>query len=174
MYKNNDVIIKLIEKEDLEMRVKWINDPEIRSFLMFDWPTSKAKTEKWFNNQLLDDTKKNFTIFTEPNNKPIGMTGLIDINIKNRRAQFYLTIGEKEYWGKKIPDITIPMVLRYGFLELDLNKIYLYTLNNNERARRVYLRNGFKPEGVLKQHYYCVGNYQDLHMYGILREEYLK
>jgi RimJ/RimL family protein N-acetyltransferase len=101
------------------------------------------------------------------------MTGLIDINERHQRAQFYITIGEKSYWGRRMADEVIPLVLRYGFVELNLNRIYLYTLPNNGRARKVYERNGLSHDGVLRQHYYCVGQFQDLTVHSALRHEWL-
>lgn len=141
---------------------------------MFDWPLSLSKTEKWFQNQLFDDTKRNFSIIHKESGKLIGMTGLLDISLRHSKAQFYMTIGEKEFHGQRIADENISLVLEYAFEELGLNKVYLYTININERARHVYLRNGFKPEGVLRQHYFCVGVLQDLHVYGILKNEWFE
>src|SRR5690606_20150728 len=149
MLKSKNIYLRPLEKEDLKYRVEWVNDENIRESLMFDWPLSMANTEKWFQNQLFDDTKRNFSIIDNKTENVIGMTGLIDISLKHRRAQFYMTIGNKDYWGKRLPDENIPLVLEYGFKELGLNKIYLYTINVNEKARHVYKRNGFKPEGIL-------------------------
>lgn len=166
------ITLRLLERKDLEKRVEWVNNPLIRKTLMFDWPISTSKTEKWFDNQLLDNTKRNFSIIHKLDNKLIGMTGLIDINIRHLRAQFYLTIGDEIYQGRKLPDEIIPLVLEYGFRELGLNRIYLYTLNNNPRARKVYIRNGFIKEGILRKHYFCVGDYQDLQVMSVLKEEW--
>ena len=139
---------------------------------MFDWPLSLSGTEKWFDMQDLDPKKRNFMIISKDSNLPIGITGLIDIDFRHLRGQFYMTIGEKDYWGKRIPDESIPLVLNYGFNELGLNRIYLYTLNNNERARKVYERNGFINEGTLRKHYFCVGEYQDLQVMSVLKDDF--
>lgn len=173
MLNGKRIFLRLIEKEDLKKRVEWVNNPEIRQTLMFDWPLSLAKTEKWFQDQLSNDTKRNFSIVYKQNNELIGMTGLIDISIRHLRAQFYITIGEVNYHGKRLPDEIIPLVLEYGFIELGLNRIYLYTLNNNEKARQVYIRNGFILEGTLRKHYFCVGDYQDLQVMSVLKNDWL-
>ena len=111
-------------------------------------------------------------IISKDSNLPIGITGLIDIDFRHLRGQFYITIGEEDYRGKRIPDESIPLVLNYGFNELGLNRIYLYTLNNNERARKVYERNGFIYEGKLRKHYFCVGEYQDLQVMSVLKDDF--
>ena len=155
MFDGNSIYLRLMEKEDCAFRTNWVNDVETRKTLMFDWPLSLSGTEKWFDMQDLDPKKKNFMIISKDSNLPIGITGLIDIDFRHLRGQFYITIGEKDYRGKRIPDESIPLVLNYGFNELGLNRIYLYTLNNNERARKVYERNGFIYEGKLKTLFLC-------------------
>ena len=172
MLDSQEYCLRLIEKEDLIYRTNWLNDPEVVNTLMFEWPLSIAGTKKWFQNQLLDPTRKNFIIVDKKSDEPIGMTGLRDISVRHLRAQFYLTIGNKNFWGKRLPDITIPLVLEYAFLELGLNRVYLYTLLNNERARKVYERNGFKHEGILRKHYFNKGDYQDLWVMSYLKADW--
>jgi len=172
MFDGKQIYVKPLEEDDLPLRVKWVNDPEVRNNLMFDYPLSLARTRQWFQNTLMDTTKANFSIVDKVSGSVIGMTGLLDIDFKRRRAQFYITIGEKEYWGRRIADEVIHTMLEYGFTELNLNKIYLFTLPDNERARKVYERNGFKQEGVLREHDYCVGEFQDIHQHSILKREW--
>jgi RimJ/RimL family protein N-acetyltransferase len=174
MLENKIIQLRLLEREDLIKRIEWVNNPTISNTLMFEKPLSISKTIKWFENQLLDNSKRNFSIIHKEDEKLIGMTGLIDIDIRHLRAQFYLTIGELDYHGKRLPDEIIPLLLEYGFVELGLNRIYLYTLNNNERARKVYTRNYFKYEGTLRSHYFCVGDYQDLQVMSIIRDEWIE
>lgn len=171
MFSGKSIYLRLLEKEDLPSRVEWINDEENIKTLLFDWPTSITKTEKWFNNVIMDSSKLNLSIVDKETNELVGMTGLLNIDRNNRHAQFYITIGNKKYRGRRLPDEIIPLVLEYGFHELGLKKIYLYTLPNNERGRKVYERNGFRKDGVLRQHVYCRGKQQDLYVHSVLSGE---
>jgi RimJ/RimL family protein N-acetyltransferase len=173
MLKGNNIYLRPLEIDDLPLRVEWVNDDENRKTLMFDWPISLSKTRAWFQNTLMDKSKANFSIVDKETNKVIGMTGLIDIDYRNLRGQLYITIGEKDFRGKKLPDEIIPLVLEYGFKELGLRRIYLYTLKNNERGRTVYERNGFEFEGILREHHFCVGEYQDLYVHSILKNDWV-
>ncbi|GAH15385.1 unnamed protein product, partial [marine sediment metagenome] len=51
-----------------------------------------------------------------------------------------------------------------GFLYLGLNRIYLYTIPNNERTRKVYIRNGFIHEGILRKHFFVM---ETIKIYGL-------
>jgi len=168
------IYLRPLEREDLPSRVKWVNDPETRRTLMFDYPLSLSKTQKWFDQILMDKTKINFSIISKADNKLIGMTGLLNISTVHGNAQMYITIGEKEYWGKGLASEIIQALLEYAFTEVNLNKVYLYTIPANDRGRKVYEKNGFKNEGVLKQHYFCVGAYQDLYVHAVMRDDWKK
>ena len=172
MLKGKTVYLRLLSQDDLKDRVSWINDEENIQTLLFDWPTSYEKTLKWYNNVIFDNTKLNLSIVDAETDELIGMTGLLNIDRTNHHAQLYITVGNKKYRGKRLPDEVIPLVLEYGFTELELKRIYLYTLPNNERGRHVYERNGFKLDGILRQHVYCRGKQQDLYIHSILKDEF--
>ena len=172
MLKGKSVYLRLLSQDDLRSRVLWINDEDNIKTLLFDWPTSYEKTLKWYNNVLFDNSKFHLSIVDGQTDVLIGMTGLLNIDRINHHAQFYLTIGNKQYRGKHIPDEVIPLVLEYGFQELELKKIYLYTLPNNDRARFVYERNGFCLDGILRQQVYCRCKQQDLYVHSILKDEF--
>ncbi len=172
MLKGKTVYLRLLGQDDLKDRVAWINDEENIQTLLFDWPTSYEKTMKWFSNVVFDSTKLNLSIVDKETNELVGMTGLLNIDRINHHAQLYITIGNRNYRGRRLPDEVIPLVLEYGFTELELKKIYLYTLPNNERARHVYERNGFRHDGILRQQVYCRGKQQDLYVHSILKSEF--
>ncbi len=174
MLKGKTIYLRLLSQEDLKDRVSWINDEENIQTLLFDWPTSIEKTQKWFSNVVFDNSKFNLSIVDKETDELVGMTGLLNIDRINHHAQLYITIGNKKYRGRHLPDEVIPLVLEYGFTELELKKIYLYTLPNNDRARHVYERNGFKQDGVLRQQVYCRGKQQDLYVHSILKMEFKK
>jgi len=174
MFDGKQVFVRPLEQEDLPLRVKWVNDPDVRKTLTFEYPLSLARTQQWFSKVLMDDTKRHFTIVHKETGQAIGMTGLIQIDVRHRRAEFYITIGAKDFWGKRIADEIIAIMLHYGFAELGLNRIYLTTLPSNERARKVYERSGFVFEGILRKHYFCHGEFQDAHVHAVLKPEWLK
>lgn len=173
MFDGRLIYLRPLERADLALRPKWFNDPEINKTLIIDIPISLAQTELWFERSIQDASKLNLSICSKKTNQVIGMTGLIQINLRHLNAQFYITIGEKAYWGHRIPDEVIPMVLDHGFTELNLHKIYLWTIPANSRARKVYERNGFTKEAEMKEHYYCRGDFQDIIQHRVLRSEWL-
>lgn len=166
------VYLRLFEKDDLKKRVEWINDEENNELLGFDFPVSLSKTENWFNNSLKDNSKINFAIVDKNTEKLVGMTGLLDINLKDKNTEFYITIGDKSYRGKHIANEVIDLVNEYAFIELGLEKIYLHTYSYNKIAIKLYEKNGFIKEGIFRKHKWKRGSLRDIVYYSILKSEW--
>lgn len=64
------------------------------------------------------------------------------------------------------------LMVRYGFLELNLNRITLDVFEYNPRAIQCYLKAGFKEEGRERQWLYRAGKRWDLVYMGILKDEW--
>lgn len=174
LLKGNKVYLKLFEEEDIPNRVKWINDPDIQNTLNYDIPTSVSKTKRWFDKAVFDLSRREFSIFTVEDNKPIGFCGLMNIEMPVMKAELHCVIGEKAYWSGGYGTEVYRLLVDYGFTELGLNKIYGYQLLNNFGAHRVVEKLGWTREGMLRQDIYSHGILKDVYVVSILREDWLK
>ena len=64
-------------------------------------------------------------------------------------------------------------VLDYGFRVMGLHRISAFSLTRNKATGRVMDTGGMRHEGVLRQHIQKTGNFEDVAVHGLLREEYL-
>lgn len=174
MLVGNKVYLKLIEKEGLVKRVEWINDPEIQATLNYDYPTSLARTESWFNKVIFDLTRRDFEVYDKESNKYIGFAGLMDIKYPIMKAEFYTVIGDKSYWRGGYGTDVYRVLVDYGFKELGLNKIYGYQLLHNEGAHKVIERLGWKRDGLLREDLYSHGKIVDRYIVSILRKDWVE
>ena len=77
-----------------------------------------------------------------------------------------------EHRGKGYASEAIDLLLELAFDHMNLNRIYLRVFTENQPAIKCYDRCGFVREGVLRQDYYSYGEYHDVIMMGILRDEW--
>lgn len=166
--------LRLMEEKDVPYKVKWINDPEVRKTLNFSYPVSEIATKQWLNKVALDSSRKDFIVCLKENDTPIGYAGLLNIDVKNSKAESYMGIGEKNCWGKGYAKETRILLLDYAFKELGLNKVYSYVWIENEKMINLNKSVGFKIEGKLEQDIFSHGEYRDRIIMGILREKYLQ
>ena len=63
-------------------------------------------------------------------------------------------------------------MLKHGFKELNLNRIFLRVYEINLRGIRSYEKAGFKQEGRLRQDRFMDGKYIDVLLMSVLRSEW--
>ena len=166
--------LRAIEREDIPRFLCWLNDPEVRQFLLMHAPLSRAKEERWFEEQLSRTDELILAIEVQKDGEwiHIGNIGLHRIDLKNRTAILGIVIGEKDFWGRGYGREAIRVLLRYAFFELGLHRVELETFAFNERALRCYRAVGFKEVGVRRQALFRDGTFHDLVLMDLLAEEF--
>jgi diamine N-acetyltransferase len=168
------VYLRALELTDVEALVSWRNNPEITSSLGGNtFFVSMIRETEWIKNTLLNDSKEiRLAICLLENKEHIGNVNLTSINWINRSAEFSIMIGNKNQWGKGLGKEATILILKYGFEELNLNRIYLTVRNDNEKAIRLYREIGFTQEGILRNSIYKNNKYVDVVIMSILRNEF--
>lgn len=169
----NHIYMRLMEEKDVPYRVKWINNPEIRHTLNFDYPISEVGTRKWLHSVSSNPSRRDFIVCDLETDQPVGYGGLLGIDIKNGKAESYMGIGEKKLHGKGIGFEIRKIILDYAFKELNLNKVYAYVWKENTPMINLNEKVGFQIEGLLRQDILSHGEKRDRYIMGILKEEYL-
>ena len=72
----------------------------------------------------------------------IGVTGLHNVQSVDRKATFGINIGDRAFQNKGYGTEATILCLRYGFEELNLNRMALSVFSNNPRAIRCYQKAG--------------------------------
>lgn len=164
--------IRKFERSDIPKKVEWINNPANNQFLHYDIPICVEKTEKWFDSHKGDNTR--FDAVIEVDGVPVGTIGLLCIDEKNSKAEYYIALGDTNYKGKGVAKEASKLILNYGFENLGLNRIYLFTEAENVSAQKLFERVGFVREGIIRQDIFSHGKYADRVAYGFLREDWNK
>ncbi|HET8844884.1 MAG TPA: GNAT family protein [Ktedonobacteraceae bacterium] len=103
----------------------------------------------------------------------IGIVGLKDINLLNQSAEFYIKIDPAAQ-GKGYGTEATTLMLSYGFLELNLNRIQTQDMEENIGGWRTDEKAGFQLEGVLREAIQRFGRPQNIRIYSLLRREFLE
>jgi len=76
--------------------------------------------------------------------KHIGNCMYYDIDVKGGEAELGVMIGDRDYWGKGYGTDSVASLLGYIFTATSLDRVYLHTLDWNERAQRSFSKTGFR------------------------------
>lgn len=158
-------------QEHIPQYYAWRNDPEVAIFdqSSFLRPMSFTEVEEWSSIMV-----NGLTFMVYENDVAIGTCAFMHHDARNRHAEIAIVIGNKEYWSKGYGTKIMTQLMDWGFEGLNLNRMYLHVFGFNERAINLYKKMGFIHEGVMRDMLYRHGKYQDLHVYGISKDEYNK
>ena len=172
-YEGDRIYFRPIEVEDGPTLQRWVNDPRIWSTLGHRLPINGVREKEWIEKLGQDEKHINLGIVVRDGDRLIGSAGLHDICQINRSAEFGLMIGDTEAHGQGYGTETAKLVLRYGFEELNLHRIWLGVYSHNTRAIRAYEKAGYVYEGTLRQAHWKHGAYRDVLFYSVLRDEWI-
>lgn len=166
------VTIRKFQEEDIPLKVKWINDERNNKYLHYDLPLREDKTRIWFKTLKDRKNRADFTIVVDQ--QPVGLIGLLNIDIRNKKAEYYICMGEEKFKGKGIATIATDLIIRFGYEQYGLKRIYLFTEVENIPAQKLFEKVGFSREGLLKNDLFYNGKSIDRYVYGLDVEQYIK
>lgn len=165
------VVLRAMEPSDCELVREMFNDPEIERLVVgWSFPLSQYSQVKWYEEHYGDGDFR-FIIETKEDGA-VGVATLLDIDWKNRMAQHGIKLAKKDIRGKGIGTDAVMAIMRYAFDELGLNRLNGAWFPDNLPSRNMYMKCGWKEEGVRRNYIYKNGKYHDLVETGILAEEY--
>ena len=151
---------------------EWINNKELIEFNSYFKEISLEDHNKWFERVRQDQSMSIFAIELS-GGEFIGSCQLHSIHPVYRNAELQIRIGETQHYGKSYGTSACKLLLKYGFEDLDLKRIYLSVFEGNERAIRLYKKLGFKEEGLLREQCFIKGKFINLVMMGLLKNEFV-
>ena len=163
MLQYNGIQLIPIEIEDLPILNKWKNDEEIFKYLGGGYrPTSISQQKNWME-KITENTLENqrYMILSEDNEK-VGVIGLYGISAIHKTCSLGIYIGEKQYWGQGIASRAYKALEQYAKEYMNIRKIRLEVVEDNEGAVKLYKKLGFYICGEYKEDRYIKGEYRDV------------
>lgn len=172
MLENENIILHPISRDDTKDVVRWRNQDFVRQRFIYQENFTIESHTEWLETKVQTGKVVQFIIEYKKDHKKVGSVYLRDIDRINRKAEFGIFIGEKEYLEKGIGSETAKLVLDYAFNTMGINKVFLRVLADNERAARSYEKAGFQREGFFKQDVMINGEYRDVIFMGVFADQY--
>lgn len=174
---NEQVILKPMEKSDINGILKVATFPEIWSYLSVTLET--LEDVKKYVSTALDNMEKGieypFVIIDPVTNEIIGSTRFMDINERHNHLEIGSTWLTPSYWRTAINTNCKYLLLQYCFEILHLNRVQIKTDHENTRSQNAIERIGAKREGILRNHMIRKdGTVRDTVMYSVTNEEWLE
>jgi [ribosomal protein S5]-alanine N-acetyltransferase len=109
-------------------------------------------------------------VILRSSNRLIGGIGL-RVNEPHSNAELGYWLGVP-YWGQGYATEAAREMLRYGFQQLGLHRIFASHFEGNTASGRILQKLGMRHEGCQRQHIRKWNRFLDLELYGLLRDEW--
>ena len=76
--------------------------------------------------------------------KHIGNCMYYDIDLRRGQAELGIMIGDRDYWSRGYGTDSVNTLLTHIFTSTSIDRVYLHTLEWNQRARNSFAKSGFK------------------------------
>lgn len=162
------VNLRVIEKEDVSLLVDWWSDPDFGDYKS---PMQATRTgmEKFLENTVLQP--KGFIIEKKDKAK-IGYIwhfNMLNVYMNMLEIGYGLVPSER---GRGYCAEAAQLMVDYLFLSKDIVRIFATTHSKNIASQKILEKVGFKREGTMRKCYFCRGEWTDMFIYSILREEW--
>lgn len=167
-----EVDINIIGKQYLD----WLNDLDVTTSIgSYSLLIPKSM-------DFIDESYKRFTsktaigffIFDEKTASWIGTAKIDKIDVFNSSAEVGIMIGDKSFWGKGIASMTYELLLKCSFDNFNLYRVWGGCLQSNIGMIKVFKKNNFKQEAILREAVTVNGVRENSLLFSILKYEYKK
>lgn len=168
------VHLEEITRADVPVINAWRRDREVADRLggAFRYVTLE-RDEDWFDSyKAAGGTQVRCGIHVDERSEPVGVVYLTDIDPVAKSAEFSIMIGASDSRGAGVGTEATKLMLDHAFGDLNLERVYLHVLADNEPALALYEKVGFVREGVLRHAAFKNGAYKDVVVMGILKGEW--
>ena len=159
--------------EDAGALYRLASDREVTRFFSWGPYTDESEAGVYVRSlarKRADGERLEFVI-VHPEDGVIGVTGLSEFSLRDRRAVVGTWHG-REWWGTGANRSSKALILALAFEGLGLERVTAWCGADNGRSQKALERLGFVHEGVLRHWHVHQGEPRDVISYSMLRDEF--
>lgn len=168
------ITLREISRDDIPAINRWRRDPVVadgvgapRRFIGLDVDLT------WYEDYLARrGNEVRCAVCLADSNLLVGMVSLTRIDYVHRNAEYNAMVGERGEQNRGVGTEATRAMVRHGFLDLNLHRIYVSILSQNIGSIRMCEKAGFREEGRARDGAFKNGQYHDLVLMGVLRPEW--
>ncbi|MBU8725691.1 GNAT family N-acetyltransferase [Bacillus pumilus] len=168
------LILKQATIEDAEDMHIYLSNETVCRYMGIDAHESIEDTKgeiKWYDNIFKEQTGIRWGISLKENPAIIGSCGFLNLEKQHLRTEIGYELHH-DHWRNGIMSEAIAAVLRYGFQEMNLNRIEAIIDPANTSSVQLLENFDFVREGLLREYDLGQNGFDDVFMYAVLKRDY--
>ena len=146
------LILRKLLYSDKSDIFKYARNPEVTKYILW-YPHQTEMDTLEFLNIVYEEYRKNrpasWGIETKETNKIIDTAGFVNWDEKNHKAEIGYVLSQ-DFWNNGLASEAVKEILKFGFENLDLNRIEARCNKSNVASSKLLEKLGFTFEGVLR------------------------
>ena len=146
----NNVRLRAIEPEDLELLYEWENNEEIWKLSNTHAPFSRYMLKKYIetaSNDIYELKELRLIIEKKDDHEAIGAIDLFDFDPFHLRAGVGILIHQPKNRGKGFASEALEICIQYAFANLGLKQLFCNITETNEQSLKLFIKRGFVITG---------------------------
>ncbi|MEE9431259.1 MAG: GNAT family N-acetyltransferase [Melioribacteraceae bacterium] len=168
------LFLRKLEYADKRDIFEYANIPESSKYLPWDVHESEMDTLDFLNityDRYNNDKAASWGIELKSSRKIIGTAGFATLDKENFSGEIGYVIS-KDFWDKGYATEAGNAILKFGFEQMQLNRIEARCHIDNKGSARVLEKLGMSFAGILRKEILMNEEFADIKIYSILSDEY--
>ena len=162
MLRGQNALLRAPEERDLEVLTRLRNDVAFqRNLMALPRGSSREQTKEWVQRRRDDPAGLFFVIADPEKDTCAGFVQLTQLEPIHGTAQLGIGVAP-ERQGRGLGREALALLDQHAARAFHVRKIILSVLKENEGARRLYARAGYREVGVLEAQFFNAGQYLDV------------
>lgn len=170
-----NLILRRLKTTDFEDMYEYAKIPSVTDFLTWHPHPDSDYTRRYLQAVQGQYSRGEFfdwAVILKSNGKMIGTCGFTSFDEQNNAGEIGYVINPN-YAGKGYATEATKQVVKFGFLTLNLHRVYAKYIDGNNASRRVMEKCGMSYEGCAKSSMYIKDKYRDIHTCAIISNEFM-
>ena len=173
--KGNAVNLRPLRMSDEGSLQRSANDPAVAYFLArMPSPHTPKDARQWIRktaSMARSDSGYYLGIALADSDEVIGVIGLRNLKRADKKAELTYWLGRR-FWKKGLMSQAVPLMLRFAFRELKLNRVHALVHERNTGSIKVLEKTGFTREAVYRKASFKGRRWGNIYGFGILKDEF--
>lgn len=155
MFKGNKIILRPLEKEDVNLLLTWENNTENWRYSSTEAPYSLFQMQTYVENanNVRVNQQVRFIITLPSSNVPVGTIDLYEIDFKHQRAGVGILIAESAHRNKGYAWEALVLIETYAKQQLNLLQLFCEIKANNNPSIQLFESQQYIKTGIKKKWY---------------------
>jgi len=170
------VNLRAVDRPDLGILHRWLNDPAImRGWGVPDQTLSATEIGRRIEGWLAAEGERGYPaalLAEDLDGEPVGLVVLAEEDAAARSVALSLLVGDPARWGRGYGADILRTALGACFDAWGFHRVWLRAEAENDRAHRLYRSAGFVHEGTLRAASFFDGAFHDVLVFAVLAKEW--